>query len=237
MHFLSAGRVSMAALLLITLCGCFRYQEGITVDENGKGTASYTMSRPKRGVVDKLSPYVRDFDGRFEPETALKDLPPGITAEPVRRTEVDERIETTVSYKFDDISAFAAWAAKTQSPFNNISIERKKTAIHFSRRFAMPDKENMERVRKYGPDVTLLFKFTGPGSLGQQNADRIEGNTVTWELKAPELFENGGKTFRAEYEFGTSWLHWLLLGLAIFIAVDWFIIFKFLKARKDKEAA
>jgi len=237
MRLFSAGRILSAALLLLALSGCFRYQEGITVDENGKGTATYTMSRPKRGVVDKLSPYVRDFDARFEPETALKDLPPGVTTEPVRRTEVDERIETTVTYKFDDISKFAAWAAKSSSPFNNLSIERKKTSIHLSRRFAVPDKENMERVRKYGPDVTLVFKFTGPGTLRDQNADRVEGNTVTWELKAPELFENGGKYFRADYDFGSSWLHWLLLGLAIFIAIDWFIIFKFMKVKKEKASA
>jgi hypothetical protein len=231
MRFFDAVRGLVALFLLCALTGCFRYEEAITVGEDGKGTASYTMSRPKRGVVDKLSPYVRDFDGRFEPETATKDLPVGVTTQPVRRTEVNERIEVNATYTFTDAAAFSTWASGTQSPFNNISISRSKDTLTFTRRFSVPDRENMERAQKFGTDVALVFKLTGPGTLKSHNGTRVDGNTVVWEMKAPELFENGGKTFTAEFHYGRSYMPWIILGIVLFVIIDTFIIFKLLKKR------
>lgn len=231
MRFTSLVRAIPVLLLLATLCGCFRYEESIAIGEDGKGTASYTMSRPKRGVVDKLSPYVRDFDNRFEPETATQNLPSGVTTQPVRRTEVNERIEVSANYSFNDAAAFATWASSTASPFNNVSITRTNDTLSFTRRFSVPERENMERVQKFGTDVALLFKVTGPGSLKSHNGTRVEGNTVVWELKAPELFENGGKTFNAEFHYGRNYMPWIIAGIILFVLIDTVIIFKLLKKR------
>jgi hypothetical protein len=231
MRFNPIVRAIPVLFLLAALSGCFRYEESITIGEDGKGTASYTMSRPKRGVVDKLSPYVHNFDNRFEPETATQNLPAGITTQPVRRTEVNERIEISADYSFTDAAAFATLASGTPSPFNNVSITRSNDTLIFTRRFSVPDRENMERVQKFGTDVALVFKLTGPGSLKSHNGTRVDGNTVVWELKAPELFANGGKTFNAEFHYGRSYMPWIIAGIVLFLLIDTIIIFKLLKKR------
>src|SRR3954469_24375595 len=99
----------LACTCLVLLAGCVRYDEVIDVDQNGKGTATITMSRPKRGIVDKVRGY--RFDGRFDFQVLTKGLPAGVTCEP-SQMEKEERVEVKAVYKFDDINKLIGWAAK-----------------------------------------------------------------------------------------------------------------------------
>jgi hypothetical protein len=238
MDLKQARRPASAAVLtlLIFLGGCVKYEDHITVDKDGKGSAVVKMSRPKRDAWDKASALISklrgvSFDERFSEAVMKKDLPAGVTLEH-KQVEADERVNITATYTFDDINKFATWAQKSDSPFNNLSITRTADKLTVTRNFAPLEKEAMEEVNKHGADVTVRFSFTGPGEIEEQNASRVDGNTLVWEYDAPELFRGAGKSLHAEYFFGTSYMPYIAMGVLAFIAFDLFLIFKFIKKRQ-----
>jgi len=207
-----------AALLLIFLSGCIRYDETIEVDEYGRGSATLVLSRP----TEQIGTLPSEIQNRFSKAAMEKDLPSGVRMEQ-HESQANKRAEITTVYTFDDVDKLIAWAARKDSPLNNISFARSHGTLTFTRRFP-PDKAAFESARNF-PDAKFSFKFTGPGSIQTNNATRVEGNTAIWEYTAPELFS--GKNLAVSYTFGTP--AWVCAAAGAGVLLAAFVIYAILK--------
>ena len=207
------------AVTLLPLCGCIRYEEHINLDASGKGSVEITLQRPEQSSADAR--LVAQFDARFCEAQMRKNLPGDVSFVYFRSVH-DNLVEVSMKYQFNNLSALVNWAATSGSPLGNISLVNKNDSVEYTRHFAA-DKDAFENAHASTPEGRASFKFTGPGEIKTNNATRTDGRTATWEFKAPELFENNGKTLAAEYSTGNS--DWIYPAIALILlgagAVFW----------------
>lgn len=206
-----------------------RYEESIEIDKNGAGRATIILARPDANAERDPAAAVLAavFGVSFSEESMTRNLPQGVTCE-YRKNAAGGRVEVKATYAFDDIHKLIGWAASTNSPFNNISLVRKGSALEYSRAFCPLKPAELQTVREYLPSGTMVFRFTGPGNLARTNAAWRVEKTATWNFSAPELL--AGRTLQAQYACG--WPVWAYLLAALVAGMGALVLVRLWRARR-----
>jgi len=194
--------------LILTLSGCVRYEDGIQVAKDGSGTAGIIFSRPDTPAAPGTAQaaLASMFDARLSADAMKKGLPEGVTCD-YETVKEGGHVATCVRYKFDNVNKFIAWAAGSNSPFSNVSITWRGRSLEYSRTFRPLEPEELAIVRANLADGEFVFRFSGPGTLGQTDAERYFNDAI-WTFRAPELLR--GRTIKAQYSTGLPWPLYLL---------------------------
>lgn len=215
-------RFALALLALVSLCGCLRYEESWEINADGSGALTLAVSRP---ADDLAAPLARKlFENHFSQSSLARGLPAQIVLD-YRQTQADDRLEVRAVYKFSDLSVFAAWAAGTDLPVNQLCVVREDGALHYTRRFGPFDPELKKALEPFAQSVHAVFRLNGPGQLRTHNATRTEGHIAVWEYTGLELTANPTCDLRAEYRWAAPARVWILAGAGaaalLIIAAAW----------------
>ena len=103
-------------LLAVGLGGCMRYEESITIDEHGAGTASIVLTRPETHAEPPAAEAALRawFDARFSENAMKKGLSADVACEYAARSS-EGRTRIAIKYRFASIHKFIAWAANSNS--------------------------------------------------------------------------------------------------------------------------
>ena len=223
----AALQIALSVLLMCT-AGCLRYDETIEIRADHSGTATLILECPESARAAAATEM-------FDQKQLSQDLPPNVKLA-YNSTSANGRVTVTATYTFDDVRNLIAWAANKRSPLNNISLIEKSGELDFSRRIAPISDHNADDVKQFGSDVTVTFKLKGPGPLLETNAPRSDGQSATWEFKAPELLGPSGRTLFARFALGRTTptsTTYVLAALAI-LALNMMMAVWFRKRRRSQ---
>ena len=153
----------------------------------------------------------------FARENMGKNLPADIQLA-YQQTAAEGRREIKARYTFGNVTRFAAWAAQTSLPINQICVALNEQTFEYTRRFGPFDKEALEAAQKYGGEAVVIFKLAGPGKLQANNAKRLEGSSAVWEFKLSELLSKPHTDLRAQYCYGPPRWLWVAAGALALLA-------------------
>ena len=202
------GAVLLLAAVALILVGCIRAEISIKVNEDGSGEVSVLAAFD----VEVFEAFTEDLGGAAGSselptfsDIAEADLPPGASVE-----EYDEDGFTgarlTIPFEAtDDIAATVDQALAdagtgdddgglltgADNPFEDFQLRREGDGWRFEAT-AAPVSEGTEGEDAFGlggaifdlllDDASFEIKVELPGDLIEHNADRIDGNTLVWEL-------------------------------------------------------
>jgi hypothetical protein len=199
-------------LLLLTvplaLAGCFKYDQDMTLNEDGSGTVSIHYNAPAQkelGEDEEPAAWIEKVPELPISERAIADSFGGmpLVVEGVNVTTVDGYPDVSYRVKFDDVEDLNGRGI--------FSFEGGKFAQTFSLRaeegvwtyeqvidFDWPLEE--ESYYEYNLSrCALTFQVKPPGEIVESNGTTAEGNTVRWEYTLADVL-NKETTLRATYK-------------------------------------
>jgi hypothetical protein len=212
--------IVLLSLLLFLLAGCVKADIGVKVNKDGTADATFLFAVEKqmysmmKGTADDPLP---DMKSEMESE--------GFTVEDYEDEEYTGYKGTNTFESFEELSVDFA---DTDAPF---SFEKEEG--FFSTKYVVkgsfegeenvPDEEKM-----FYNQFDLNFNLELPGTIGEHNADSVEGNQMSWELSLIETTDIHAES--SSVNTGA-----IILIIAIAVVVIGGLLFFILKRKKPQQ--
>lgn len=210
-----------ATLILLTgvslfYQGCINYEQRATINQNGAGEMNIHYWT-KESVVGWIS------DGKLVfNEAELKDqygANARVKTATVESVPDDSTRHVRVSLEFDDLNKLS-----NVRGFQGTSYEWKNegSQIVFTQTMEANSSANGLGLEEY----TVTYTYEMPGTVVSSNATRVDGNTLTWEFRLPELSKNVMLTATMNIDGGISSILLLIIGVVVLAAISLLVIQK-----------
>lgn len=224
-------RVALAALAVMLFSGCVRAEIAVRVDDDGSGTASVLFAF-KESLLELMSSLDEGESEDFDPQDVFSDidrdaLPEGTKIQPYK---ADGFVGSRIDMPFKDAEELAGLLgfvtsgaavptdpASEEGGFEQFNIERTADGWRLDAVAApLASEEDLasaddEFTKQFLEDASFTIKVRLPGKIKEHNADKVDGNELTWNL---DFESTEGRALRAVSTGSGSGdgLPWVLIG-------------------------
>lgn len=183
----------------VLLQGCLELEQELTVEKNGAGTLklSYVLNESFTSMVELAEELKQSATGGrtiIEPGLVLseQDLRARISGEGVEITsssfeKKDGRLNISFTISFRDLNTLVKTKALQREPISFYRDEKNNLALEVGTRFSAVGLYKNKLPENASEGFKAVIKITLPGKVLENNADTVEGTTLTWNYFKDKL--------------------------------------------------
>lgn len=223
-------RLAFLVAVVVLFGGCVRAEIGVRVEDDGSGTATVLFAF-KESMLEFMSSLDEGESEDFDPKAVFSDvdmslLPGGTKVDPYERDGfVGSRI--TMPFKdvkeLSDLLGFVTSGASVptesteEGAFELFALERTEDGWRLDATAApLSTEEDLAAsdeafTKQFLEDASFTIKVRLPGKITQHNADKVDGNELTWSLDFESIEARELRAVSSGPDSGGG-LPWVLIG-------------------------
>jgi hypothetical protein len=223
------SRVWLASLLIVAamLASACSFQIGTVIKDDSSGNMRVEMgyTADEKSLLESFDSGSDDLCAQMqsESESDTSDLPPD--AKFFQEQRGDETV-CGVLVPFDNLDELRSVYKDMDTAVNQLSLEDGQLVYDVT-----VDTTSMDVG---GFPIDISWQLSVPGRVGDNNANKVEGNTLTWDLPSGQMVH-----IHAESSATPNWMWWAIgigaacLCLVLLVTVS--VVIFFLIRRNKKE--
>lgn len=247
-------RLAFLVAVVVLFGGCVRAEIGIRVEDDGSGTATVLFAF-KESMLELMSSLDEGESEDFDPKAVFSDvdmslLPSGTKVVPY---EQDGFVGSRITMPFKEVhelsnllgfvtsGASVPTEATEEGAFERFALERTEDGWRLNATAApLSTEEDLEAsdeafTKQFLEDASFTIKVRLPGKITQHNADKVDGNELTWNLdfESTEARELRAVSSGSDSGDGPPWVlvGGGLVGVVALGAIGWDVRRRRLRAR------
>lgn len=218
------GKIFVVLLTVLLMTGCVKESIHMNIKKNGDVELSLIMA-----FADSAASYMGDMDELKEEYTEK-----GYKVEDYVEDDM-KGIKVTRTYKIDDVSSDKEVTVDLgeflEEP-NDKPVFFQKSGKNYKANFTIDTRSedlDSSSASMYSANIDISYSVTLPSKPKSHNATKVDGNTLTWDVKYGELT-------KVNYEFSLNGSNVLWIIIAIIgVAAVAIVIVVVVMGRKNKQ--